>query len=311
MAMNKRDDTKWRGIACILALVWGILLLLNMRFYMQRFTEKDILMPISYIALYGFTILGCFLLAIFPLQFYIYTFFCCLWGVLNIAEGGSALSVLMYGLGLFFAWKKGFFATRWRVKLSLASILLIAALFSQLRYGGETFLDSLIDLFGLFIMMAIVVFLARHELKILRKNKTLSMDMQQFPSATEVVKHPSLSLSEPEAVRSPLSLSATEAVRPPLSLSEKKLTLPRNRFKRKDVAMAHGILDGKKYAAIAIEQEMALSTLKRRAKLLYEYANVADQRSFIAEYEGYTVELGNRQIAESALSPARKRRWSV
>ena len=184
----------------------------------------------------------------------------------------------MYGLGLFFAWKKGFFATHWRVKLSFASIPLIAALFSQLRYGRETFLASLIDLFGLFNITAIVVFLARHELEILRKNKTLSMDLQQLPSETEAVRHP-------------------------LSLSEKKLTLPRDRFKRKDVVIAQRILEGKKYVTIATEQEMGLSTLKRRTKLLYEYANVADEWSFIAEYEGYTVELGNRWMAESALSP--------
>ena len=279
MVTNEKDNARyWRHIACVLALVWGLLLFVNIRFYMQGYTEKNIMTPISTLVLYGFTILGCFLLVIFPLQFYIYTFFCCLWGVLNIAEGGSALSVLMYGLGLFFAWKKGFFAIRWRVKLSLASIPLIVALFSQLRYGRETFLTSLIDLFGLFNIMAIVVFLARHELEILRKNKTLSMDLQQLPSETEAVRHP-------------------------LSLSEKKLTLPRDRFKRKDVVIAQRILEGKKYVTIATEQEMGLSTLKRRTKLLYEYANVADEWSFIAEYEGYTVELGNRWMAESALSP--------
>ena len=281
MVTNEKDNARyWRHIACVLALVWGLLLFVNIRFYMQGYTEKNIMTPISTLVLYGFTILGCFLLVIFPLQFYIYTFFCCLWGVLNIAEGGSALSVLMYGLGLFFAWKKGFFATRWRVKLSLASIPLIVALFSQLRYGREAFLTSLIDLFGLFNIMAIVVFLARHELEILRKNKTLSMDMQQFPSATEVVKHPSLSLSESEAVRPPS-----------LSLSENKLTLPRNRFKRKDAAIAQGILEGKKYVAIASEQEMGLSTLKRRVKTLFAYVNVVDKSSFIAEYEGCVVEL--------------------
>jgi hypothetical protein len=259
MVTNEKDDTKyWRCIACVLSVVWGVLFFFSIHFYIQGYTEKDILTPTSTIVLYGFTILGCLLLAISPLQFYIYTFLCCLWGVINIVEGGSALGVLMYGLGLFFALKKGFFATRWKLKLSLASIPLIVALCSQFRYGWKTFLGSFIDILGLFIIMAIVVFLARHELQNLRKNKTPSMDMQQLPSA-------------------------------------KVLTLPRDKFKRKDVAIAQGILEGKKYLAIANEQNMGLSSLKRRAKMLFTYVNVTNGQSFIATYEDCAVELENSE----------------
>ena len=271
MVINEEEDTKyWRRIACALAFVWGMLFFLNIRFYLQGYTEKDILTPTSAIALYGVTILGCFLLVIFPLQFYIYTFLCSLWGVINIAEGGDVLEVLMYGLGIFFAWEKRSFAARWKLKLSLVSIPLIAALFSQLRYGGKTFLGSFVDIFGLFIIMVIILFLVQHELESLRKNKTLSMDLQQVPSETEAVRHP-------------------------LSLPQKKLTLPRGRFKRKDVAIAQGILEGKTYLTIASQQEMGLSTVKKRAKILFEYANVADESIFIAQYQGYTVELGNSE----------------
>jgi hypothetical protein len=169
MVTNEKQDAQyWRCIAGILALLWGLLLFASIHFYMYGYTEQDIPTPISTFTLYGFTIAGCFLLLIFPLQFYLYTFFCCLWGLLNIAEGGSILGVLLYGLGLFFAWKKGFFAARWRVKLALAGIPLIATLLSQLRYGGTTFLDSLIDFFGFFTIVAIVIFLARHELQRVR-----------------------------------------------------------------------------------------------------------------------------------------------
>jgi hypothetical protein len=173
----------------------------------------------------------------------------------------------MYGLGLFFAWKKGFFAARLKVKCSLVGFLLIAALFSQLRYGGTTFLESCVNLFGLFTITAIMVFLVRHELENLRKNKTEGVDIPEPLLASEL----------PRA---------------------KILTLPRNKFKHQDVAVAQAILAGEKYTAIAGEQRMGLSTLKRRTKILFTYANVQDAQTFIAQYEGYTVELGTE--ADSA-----------
>jgi hypothetical protein len=265
MVTNKeKDASHWRRIAGMLTLVWGILMSVNIQFYMRVYTEQDILTPLSTIALYGCTIVGCSLLIIFPLQFYIYTFLCCLWGILNIAEGGSVFGVLLYGLGLFFAWKKGFFVARWRVKLALAGIPIIATLLSQLRYGGTTFLDSLIDLFGFFTIAAIGIFLARHELQRLRTNKT-------------------------------------EGVGQPKPLPTKILTLSRDRFTRHDMAIAQGILAGKKYATIASEQCMSLSTLKRRVKSLFAYISVADALTFMTKYEGYTVELG---IAEHSASLA-------
>jgi hypothetical protein len=171
----------------------------------------------------------------------------------------------MYGLGLFFAWKKGFFAARLKVKCSFAGFLLIAALFSQLRYSGTTFLESCIDLFGLFTITAIMVFLVRHELENLRKNKTEGVDLPQLQ---------------------------------PTRLPAKILTLPCGKFKRHDVTMACEILAGKRYAVIANEQGMGLSTLKRRTKVLFTYVNVPDAQTFIAQYEGYTVELGTE--ADSA-----------
>jgi hypothetical protein len=265
MVINEKEESNhWRRIACILALLWGILLSVNIHFYMRIYTEQNILTPTSTIALYGATIVGCILLIMFPLQFYIYTFLCCLWGILNIAEGGSVFGVLLYGLGLFFAWKKGFFAARLKIKLSLAGIPLIAALFSQLRYGGTTFLESCIDIFGLFTITAIVAFLAQHELQNLRKNKTELVDIPE-----------PLPVPEPPRV--------------------KILTLPCDQFKYQDVAVAQGILAGKKYATIASEQDISLITVKRRSKKLFAYTNVTNELSFMNKYEGYTVELGKEE----------------
>jgi DNA-binding NarL/FixJ family response regulator len=75
-------------------------------------------------------------------------------------------------------------------------------------------------------------------------------------------------------------------------LPAKILTLSRDRFTRQDLAIAQSILAGKKYAAIAHEQKIALITVKRRAKKLFIYANMKNALNFVDKYKNYTVELG-------------------
>ncbi|MDR2418293.1 MAG: hypothetical protein LBD79_04495 [Treponema sp.] len=160
---------------------------------------------------------------------------------------------------MIFAIEKGFFATRWKLKLPLSAVVLVAVLLSQIRYGGELLFNTLQDLAVVFLIVGMGVFLLRHRLQNLYK---------EHGETDEI-----------------------EVVATPLLQSQKKLMLPCDKFKRQDVSMAQGILAGKKYTAIASEQRMGLSTLKRRTKLLFKYARVANRQIFMAKYEGYTVEL--------------------
>jgi hypothetical protein len=131
---------------------------------MHMSTDQDIITPFFALPLYGATLLGCFLLIMHPLRFFIYTILCSIWGLVHIIDGGSVLGAMLYALGVFFAWKQGFFTAHAKLKQVLAAALVLAALCSQVRYGGGKVMDSLIDLAGLAAIGSIAVFLARGEL---------------------------------------------------------------------------------------------------------------------------------------------------
>jgi hypothetical protein len=85
--------------------------------------------------LYGVSIIGGVVLVFFPLQFYLYAGFCCGWALIHTIDGGRILGILLYVLGLSFAFKQGCFKTFPKVKGLLSSLFLLAAMVSQVRYG--------------------------------------------------------------------------------------------------------------------------------------------------------------------------------
>lgn len=87
---------------------------------------------------------------------------------------------------------------------------------------------------------------------------------------------------------------------------ENKLLLPKPMFSQRDVRILQSILEGKKYECIAGEQNISLSSVKKRVRLLYDHLNLRDKASFMSVYEDYTIELGVSALKGEAASKLRQ-----
>ncbi|MDR1326451.1 MAG: hypothetical protein LBK00_10490 [Treponema sp.] len=149
--------------------------------------------------------------------------------------------------------EKGFFATRRKLKLTLSAMVLVAALLSQIRYGGKILVNTIEGLVAVFLIVGIGAFLLRHRIQNIYKKHAetdavaspLSSPAEPEAAASSLslsvgtdVAASSLSpLAEPEAV-SPLSSPAEpEAVGLPFSPPAKILTLPHDKFDSQDVVV--------------------------------------------------------------------------
>ena len=248
--------TYWRVIAVLAALAWMLVLVDNLHTLSSGYEKaaEDLFHPYVTLSLDGIIIIGCVVLVIFPLQFSIYAALCCLRGLFHVINGGSFGGILMYGLGLLFALKTGFFQTHRPVKLSFAILLLAGALLSQIRFGSGYLFDTLLDTLAVSVMAMLGVLLYIKEI-------------QQQASARE----PGMVMSEEE---------------------KKILLLQHGMFSQRDIDILQLILEGEKYEDIAGEQSISLSLLKKRVRFLYDHLNLPDRASFMNIYAGYSVELG-------------------
>jgi hypothetical protein len=166
MVKKNQYLTYWRVVAVIAALAW-MLVLVNFLYTLSTYetSAEGLFHPYVTIGLQGATIIACAALVIFPLQFWIYAAFCCLWGLIHIIEGGSFGGILMYGLGLLFLFKEGFFRAQGTVKLSFAALVLAGAILSQIRYGAERLTKTLLDTLAVFLITMIGVLLYSQEIQ--------------------------------------------------------------------------------------------------------------------------------------------------
>jgi hypothetical protein len=212
--------------------------------------------PFLIYACYVLTIIGAMVLIVFPLQFYIYAFFCCLWGILKILDGGGMEGILMYGLGLTFAFKQGFFKTSPRLKIALAALVLLAALLSQIQYGIIHITETLFGLFELLLIAGLVGILFMREIKTIKET---GMQNGKFP------------------------------YNPAFSVTGSELRLSCNVFTGQDIQILRKILNGDKYEAVASELGMGLSTLKKRLTFLFSLLEISDKAHFLEQFENHTI----------------------
>jgi hypothetical protein len=69
------------------------------------------------------------------------------------------------------------------------------------------------------------------------------------------------------------------------------LLLPKPMFSQCDVRILQSILERKKYECIAGEQNISLSSVKKRVRFLYDHLKLRNRASFMSVYEGYTIQL--------------------
>jgi DNA-binding CsgD family transcriptional regulator len=253
---NNQALTYWRVIAIVAVLAWMLVLVYNLRIPFSGYekTSGDLFHPYVILGLEGITVIGCVALVIVPLQFLIYAALCCLQGLFHVINGGSFGGILMYGLGLLFALKAGFFQTYKPAKLSFAILLLAGALLSQIRFGSEHLTETFLDTLAvcLIAMLGVLLYSREVQKQIAGRDAGMVMSEEQ----------------------------------------KKILLLQQGIFSQRDIDILQLILEGKTYEYIAGEQKISLSLVKKRTRFLYDHLNLLDRVSFMSIYEGYSVELG-------------------
>jgi hypothetical protein len=251
MVISDRIRFYWRIIAVFIFLVWIIVLLVNFIFNISL--NQNIIPDPVWIGCMVSTIIGAGFLIVFPLQFYIYAGSCCFWGLINIIDGGGLSGMLMYGMGLIFAYRKGFFKTIPVFKVILGVLALIAALVFQIRYGVEYFIGTSLEFLELAVILGLIAALFHQELAAKIKEQNNPLFGRSF------------------------------------SATEKELQLSRKYFTGQDLLVLQNILLGKKYETIAVEQQIGLSTLKKRVASLFSLLEVADRGQFLKRYEKHGI----------------------
>jgi DNA-binding CsgD family transcriptional regulator len=142
-------------------LAWGIVLIQNVNIYSSgnQKLEGAIFTPFLGILFCGVTIFVLGILTIFPLAFRYYAVLCCLWGLENLIDGGSTLGLLMFMLGIAFAFHSGFFKKNHEIKIIFISLAPLLALISHARFGIDTVVVSLINILAVALMFGLTFLL--------------------------------------------------------------------------------------------------------------------------------------------------------
>jgi DNA-binding CsgD family transcriptional regulator len=205
-----------------------------------------------------------YLLIFNPLNFVVYAVFCFLYGVGNLVEGGKIIGLLMALLSYAFLYKIEFFKTYKKLKNFIITLVFLVALGSQYRFGIEYVASSLIYIFATLFLLGIGILLFLPEL--------LKIRNLQKTSAIPEIKEP-----QKEVLRFPL-----------------------DQFTRRDMQILQGILRGEKYEKIGGECGMALITLKKHVKVLFEKLDVKDRTEFLLKYVNYSIAL---EVSEEDIEP--------
>jgi DNA-binding CsgD family transcriptional regulator len=228
--------------------------------------DENIISPLVQYILYGVSIIGGAVLVFFPLQFYLYAGFCWFWGLIHIIEGGRTLGVLLYGLGIAFGYKKGFFKTWPRVKVIVILLVLLASLGSQVRYGMPYMMETVLQGLAFLIIGGLGVLLFMQDIRI-----------------------------EPLAAQPPTGIQPPRA---PFTVSDAELKLSARYFSPRDVQILQQILARDKYEAIAAEQGIGLSTLKKMVASLFSLLALQNKTQFLKQYAHHTVMLIPDTVSE-------------
>ena len=158
--MNEREKIIWQTVPivaflfCLLVIISNIII-----FPTNDIKPHDLLSPGGVNAINAITALVFLYLVFFFDKFYVYTILCVIHGSLNIIEGGNIIGLMLFGLGSAFSFRHGHF----RKNPKLAGLLIIGPLvismMLQLRYGIQQFLHSMLYIFIMILMYALLFIL--------------------------------------------------------------------------------------------------------------------------------------------------------
>jgi len=78
---------------------------------------------------------------------------------------------------------------------------------------------------------------------------------------------------------------------------ERVLSLKPGRFTEEDAAVLRKILSWEKYEAIAKDEGISVSTMKRRINRIFDMLQISDRASFLSRYAGHTIILEDEVIS--------------
>jgi DNA-binding NarL/FixJ family response regulator len=267
MLAGKRDMVIWRLVTVSICLTWMICFSIRIFVLGINARTQDLMSPPVFIS-FHFGIAALLIAWIVkPHEFYIPALFCWLWGLMELIDGGSLGATALHLFGYLFALKRGYFRTHKTVKIVVAAVVLIAAIVSQVRYS--------------------VVFLIWHGLQVL--------DFTLVAAAVALVFYSDF--QEFLRQRAPSALPPEAAQPEAASLF---LYIDPLRCSIQDLAILRQILAGGKYESIAHKYGMAVSTLKRRVRVLYTVIGVLDRADFMVRYSRYTIELSPESVPANA-----------
>jgi glucan phosphoethanolaminetransferase (alkaline phosphatase superfamily) len=229
-------------------LAWSIVLIYDANLYENDYQvpKGEIFTPFMGIIACSITIIILGVLILFPFEFKIYAILCSVWGLINLLDGGSSSGLLMYLLGITFAFHARFFKRYYEIKIIVVSLFPIFVILSQMRFGAEKTILSMINALAVLLICLIAYILFLPDIQKLKKKKQKDSHIAH--------------------------------------LSAEQFTL-------RDVRCLQKVQNGEKYESIAKEENIGLSTLKNRMKLMYESLNVYDKTSFMAAYAGHIIKL--------------------
>jgi hypothetical protein len=236
----------WRLVAVICMLAWSIVLIHDLNIHIQGITESDgqFLTPLTNVILCGIIIFALGLLILYPLEFRIYAVLLSSRGLLNLIDGGSTSGLLMYMVGLTFAFHSGFFKKYREIKIILVTLFPILAIVSQARFSMANAALSFLNFIAIIIMLGLVFLLFLPDIRKMRK---------QVIHNTQIVY------------------------------------IPAEKFTDRDIRCLKKVQAGEKYESISSDENIGLSTLKNRMKVLYKSLDVYDKTTFMSAYAGYTI----------------------
>jgi glucan phosphoethanolaminetransferase (alkaline phosphatase superfamily) len=123
-------------------------------------------------------------LIFFPLEFRPYAVLCCIWGLMNLIDGGSTSGLLMYMLGLTFAYHAKFFEKHIEIKSIFVSLLPLLGIISQARFGIDKLLLSVMDFVALALISGLVFMLFLPNIRKNRKKTAISTNIAYLPAET-------------------------------------------------------------------------------------------------------------------------------
>lgn len=188
---NSKHTRIWRLLAVIGSILmfiatirlYGKLTLLDNFFFSKEneFIPDYIIFCVNIISFIAFIYL-----ILKPLSFTVYFVFSFYYTVVTIIEGGNYTSFFFFILTLLCAYRSGFFIKKMQVKVILSFILFFLLLLTQIRFGFDVLLKSILKICELLLILSVTALMLSEEIsKFIKLNNPSILILSDYPDLLE------------------------------------------------------------------------------------------------------------------------------